>query len=60
MNVEVENPNGILHVKKWWTLRLIGWNDIKLILRKFIMSYLCGHWKVALVDLFGRVNVIGL
>ena len=31
-----------------------------LILKKVIMSCLSRHLKVALVDLFGRVNVIGL
>ena len=41
-------------------LGLVGWNDIISNLRKVIMSYHSLHLKVALVDLVGRINVIGL
>ena len=40
MNVEVVNRNGILQSKGITDLRLIVWNDIILILRKVIMSFL--------------------
>ena len=56
---EIESRNGILNVK-YDGLRFdrLEWHHI--ILREFMMSYLCRYCKVALVDLFGRVNVIGL
>ena len=40
MNVEVVNHNGILQSKGMIDLRLLGWNGIILILRKFMMSLL--------------------
>ena len=59
LNVEVDSRKGILHVKDD-----ILWVDClerhHIILRKVMMSYLSRHCKVSLVDLFGRVNVIGL
>ena len=59
MNIEVESLNGILYVKDYGIR--VEWIERHLIiLRKVLMSYRCRHFKVALVDLFGRVNVIGL
>ena len=59
MNVEVEDPNGIFHVKD--DGHRVDWlQRHHIILRKFIMSYLCRHCKVALEDLFSWVNIIGL
>ena len=59
MNVEVESCNGILLVRNDG-LRVGLLEHYHIILSKVIMSYLCRHFKVALGDLFGRVNVIGL
>ena len=60
MNVEVESRNGIFQSKGMMNLMLNLWNSIILILRKVIMSYSSLRLKVGLVDLIGRVNVIGL
>ena len=59
MNFEVESRNGILHVKDD-ELRFDWLERHHIILSKFMMCYLSRHWKVAPVDLFGRVNVIEL
>ena len=40
MNVEVIIHNGVLQSKRMMDLRLIGWNEIILILMKLIMSFL--------------------
>ena len=54
-----KSRNGILHVKDDG-LR-VGWLErYHIILRIVIMSYLILQWMVALDDLFGKVNVIGL
>ena len=59
MNFEFEIPNGILHVKDDGVM--VDWMERHhIIFRKVMMIYLCLHCKVALVDLFGMVNVIGL
>ena len=58
MILEVESNNGILLI--WMVdLRLVGWNNMKSSLVKSL-SYPHLHWKAALGDRFGRVNVIGL
>ena len=59
MNIEVEISNGILHVMNDG-LKFDWMERLHIILRKFIMSYLCRHCKVALEDLFSWVNIIGL
>ena len=56
---EVESRNGILHVKDDG-LRVDWLERHHIILREVMMNYLCIHCKEALVDLFGRWNVIGL
>ena len=59
MNVEIECRNGIIHVMN--DGHRIDWLEHHhIIFRKVMMSYLCHHCKVSLVDLFGRVNVIEL
>ena len=59
MNFELESCNGIPHVKDDG-LRVDWIEQHHIILRKIMMSYICRQCKVALVNLFGRVNVIGL
>ena len=60
MNVEVVSRNGILQSKGIMDLILIGWNDIILIFRKVMMSFLSPLWGNPSRPFFGRVNVIGL
>ena len=60
MNVEVVSRNGILKGKGMIDLRLIVWNDIILILRKFMMNFLSPLGGSPNGPFFGRVNVIGL
>ena len=55
----VESRNGILLVMNDG-LRVDRLERHHIILRKVMMSYPPHYLKVALVDLFGRVNVIGL
>ena len=59
MTFEVKSFNGILHETND-ELRVDWLERHHIILRKVIMSYLSRHLKVALVDIFSRVNVIGL
>ena len=59
MNFKVDSRNGILHLKDDG-LRVYWIEQHHIILRKVMMIYLCRHCMVDLVDLFGRVNVIGL
>ena len=58
-NIVVKSHNGILQVKEWYTE---GWLDGTTLYQSLVKSWWasCCHCKVALVDLFGRVNVIGL
>ena len=60
MNVEVVSCSGILQTKGMIDLRLIGWNDIILIIRKVIMSLLSPLGGSPSGPFFCRVNVIGL
>ena len=59
MNFEVERCNGIPYLMNY-RLRVDRLERHHIILRKVMMSYPPHYLKVALVDLFGRVNVIGL
>ena len=59
MNIEAESSNGILHVMND-RIKFDWLERHHIFLRKVMMNYLCRHCKVALEDLFGRVNVIGL
>ena len=59
MNIEVESHYGILLVMNdRLRFDLMELNDI--ILKSVMTKYAFNHCKVVLVDLFGRVNVIGL
>ena len=59
MNFEVKSFNGILHETND-ELRVDWLERHHINLRKVMMRYIFFHFRVALVDLFGRVNVIGL
>ena len=59
MNFEVESRNGILRVFNDG-LKVNWMEQHHIILQKVVMSYLCHHFKVAIEDLFDRLNVIGL
>ena len=59
MNIEVVSHNDILKSKRMIDLRLIGLNDIMLILRKVMMSFLSPLWGRPSGPFFGRVNMIG-
>ena len=59
MNIEVKSRSSILHVKDDG-LRFDYLKRHHIIHREVMMSYLCRHYKVALVDIFWRVNVIVL
>ena len=59
MNFEIKSCNGILLVMNDG-IRVDSPEKHHIILRNFIMMYLCPHCKVALEDLCDRVNVIGL
>ena len=59
MNIAVQSRNCILLVINGG-LRVDWLEQHHIIHRKLRMSYLCLHYKVSLVDLFGRVNFIGL
>ena len=59
MNFEEDSPIRILHVKD--ELLRVDWvEQYHIIHTKIMMSYLSHHCWVALVDLFGMVNVVGL
>ena len=60
MNVEVVSRNGTLQSKGMIKIRLIGWNDFILILRKVKMSFLLSFGGSPSGPFFCRVNVIGL
>ena len=57
--LEVGSRSGILHVKDDG-VRVAWLERHYIILTKVIMRYICRHCKVAIVDLFGSVNVIAL
>ena len=59
MNIEVKSRSSILHVKDDG-LRVDYLKRHHIIHREVMMSYVCRHYKVALGDIFGRVNVIVL